>query len=83
MIHWHESASITSEILVENFHTSDHHNLFPRSTGVNPFVIIYGHGSHLKTSFLVQYINTPKDNWVVYIGDPSGTVLWQVVDSKE
>ena len=82
VIRWHESASITSEILVEVFQTMDHHDLFPRSHGVKPFVLIDGHGSRLEMPFLT-YVNNPKDNWVVCIGVPYGTALWQVGDSKE
>ena len=82
VIRWHESASITSNILVEVFQTIDHHNLFPRTDGVKPFVLIDGHKSRLEMPFL-SYINTPKDNWIVCIGVPYGTALWQVGDSKE
>ena len=31
----------------------------------------------------LKYINTPTDHWVVCIGVPYGTALWQVGDSKE
>ena len=41
-----------------------------------------GHKSRLELPFL-QYINTPRDHWVVCIGVPYGTALWQVGDSKE
>ena len=41
-----------------------------------------GHGSRLELPFL-QYINTPRDHWVVCIAVPYGTALWQVGDSKE
>ena len=36
----------------------------------------------MKLPFL-KYINTPTDHWVVCIGVPYGTALWQVGDSKE
>ena len=45
-------------------------------------MLLDGHGSRLQLPFL-QYINTPKDHWVVCIGVPYGTALWQVGDSKE
>ena len=82
VIRWHESASITSEILTEVFQTMDHHQLFERTADVKPFVLIDGHKSRLEIPFL-RYINTPKDNWIVCIGVPYGTALWQVGDSKE
>ena len=81
-IRWHESASITSEILVEMLQTIDALDLFPRKEGVKPFLLLDGHGSRLQLPFL-QYINKPKDYWVVCIGVPYGTALWQVGDSKE
>ena len=31
----------------------------------------------------LKYINTPEDHWVVCLGVPYGTALWQVGDSKE
>ena len=38
--------------------------------------------SRLEVPFL-EYINTPTDHWVVCLGVPYGTALWQVGDSKE
>ncbi len=43
---------------------------------------LYGHCSRLEFQFL-QYINTPKDHWVVCIGVPYRIAYWQVDDSKE
>ena len=79
---WHESASITTQILVEALKTLDSYDLFPRSSGVKPFLMLDGHKSRLELPFL-QYINTPRDHWVVCIGVPYDTALWQVGDSKE
>ena len=81
-IRWHESASITTHILVEALQTLDSYNIFNRTNRVKPFLILDGHKSRLELPFL-QYINTPKDHWVVCIGVPYGTALWQVGDSKE
>ena len=82
-IRWHGSASITSEILVRtDVAKFDALDLFPRTDKVKPFLLLDGHGSQLQLPFL-KYINNPKDNWVVCIGVPYGTALWQVGDSKE
>jgi len=81
-VRWHESASITSDILVQALQTMDALDLFPRTDGVKPFLLLDGHGSRLQLPFL-KYINEPKDHWIVCIGVPYGTALWQVGDSKE
>ena len=53
VVRWHESASITSDILVEVFQTIDHHNLFPRTADrAKPFVLIDGHGIRPEMPFL-------------------------------
>ncbi len=62
--------------------TLDSLNLFPHESNMRPFLLLDGHRSRLELSFL-QYINTPKDHWVVCIGVPYGTAYWQVGDSKE
>ena len=81
-IRWNESGSITSEILTQALKTLDHLQVFDRSFGVRPFLLLDGHFSTLEIPFL-KYINTPKDHWVCCIGVPYGTALWQVGDSKE
>ena len=82
MIRWHESGSVTSDILVDALKTLDHFDVIPRNDGVSTFLLLDGHSSRLQTSFL-RYINTPEDNFVTCIGVPYGTALWQVGDSKE
>ena len=85
MVRWSESGSITSEILADVLKTLDKLEVFPRSTDDNhpkPFLLVDGHQSRLQLPFL-QYINEPEDNWVVCLGVPYGTALWQVGDSKE
>ena len=82
LVQWNESASITTHILVEMLQTIDALNLFPRENNLRPFLLLDGHRSRLELPFL-QYINTPKDHWVVCIGVPYGTAYWQVGDSKE
>ena len=82
LIRWHESGSITSNILVEMLRTLDEMDLIPREDNVKPFILLDGHGSRLEMPFL-KYVNTPEDHWVACIGVPYGTALWQVGDSKE
>ena len=82
LVRWHESGSITSTILMEALKVMDDLELFPRTDTMKPFLLLDGHGSRLEMPFL-QYINNPKDHWVVCIGVPYGTALWQVGDSKE
>jgi len=79
---WHESASITSEILVDMLKTIDEMELINRNNDAKPLVLLDGHRSRLELPFL-KYVNTPQDHWIACIGVPYGTALWQVGDSKE
>ena len=51
MIRWHESGSITSEILVDVLKTLDSLKVFPREDGVSPFLLLDGHSSRLQPPF--------------------------------
>ena len=82
LVRWNESGNITSDILVEALSTLDVMKVIPRNDNVKPFLQLDGHGSRLELPFL-NYINTPEDHWVVCLGVPYGTALWQVGDSKE
>ena len=82
LVRWNESGTITSEILVEVLSTLDVMNVIPRDSKKKPFLLLDGHQSRLEIPFL-EYINTPEDHWVVCLGVPYGTALWQVGDSKE
>jgi len=55
---------------------------FDRSLGLNPFLILDGHGSRFELCFL-EYINNPETKWHVNIGLPYGTSYWQVGDSSQ
>ena len=77
-----DSGSITSELLVSFLKKMDELDLFPRTDGLKPFLLLDGHGSRLELPFL-QYINSPNHEWVVCIGVPYGTSYWQVGDSSE
>ncbi len=75
LIQWNESATITSEILVEMLETLDVLNVTPQDDKyVKPFLLIDGHNSRLQLPFL-EYINIPKDHWVVCLGVPYGKAL--------
>ena len=47
LVRWNESATITSEILVEMLVTIDAINIFPRTNNVKPFLLFDGHQSQL------------------------------------
>ena len=81
-IRWSENGSITATILTEALMELDHLKVLPRVNGVKPYLLVDGHGSRFGLNFL-SYINNPDHEWVVCIGTPYGTALWQVGDSKE
>ena len=56
--------------------------IFDRTFGISPTLLLNGHGSRLHITFL-QYVNDPAHLWVVLIGVPYGTSIWQVWDSNE
>jgi hypothetical protein len=77
-----ESGSINGDILTRLLKYLDELEVFDRSTGLNPFLILDGHGSRFELDFL-EYINTCETKWNVNIGLPYGTSYWQVGDSTE
>jgi len=78
-----ESGSITAELLVRMLAQMGSLESFDRSDGINPVLILDGHGSRFDCSFL-EYINSPLTPWSVCIGVPYGTSYWQEVgDSLE
>jgi len=56
--------------------------VFDRTDGVLPFLLLDGHGSRFKLAFL-EYIHYDKHKWMVGIGVPNGTSIWQVGDSAK
>lgn len=76
------NSSITSELLAKMLEMIDSKNLFDRSNGNTPFLLLDGHHSRFMLPFL-EYINNPATKWTVNIGVPYGTHLWQVADSAE
>ena len=77
-----ESGSITAELLVRMLAQMDSLELFDCSDGINPFLILDGHGSRFDCSFL-EYINSPLTPWSVCIDVPYRTSYWQVGDLSE
>ena len=80
-------GSITSELLAEMLRWIDLHEVFDRHPkGPLPFLLLDGHGSRLEMPFL-DYINSAENNgkhkWIVCLGLPNGTSLWQVGDSSQ
>ena len=52
LIRWSPKGSITSEILVDIISTLDHLEVFDRSTGRKPVLLVDGHGSRFEMPFL-------------------------------
>ena len=77
-----ENGSITAELLVEMLKALDSLDVFDRSDGIPPFLLLDGHGSRFDYHFL-KYISEPETKWNVCIGVPYGTSYWQVGDSNE
>jgi len=77
-----ESGSITGPLLTSMLSYIDTKEVFNRSTGLNPFLLLDGHGSRFDLEFL-EYINSEETKWHVNIGLPYGTSYWQVGDSTE
>lgn len=76
-------GSITSTILTDVLRHIDRIDVFPRGeTNPTPFLLLDGHGSRLEVPFL-SYVNNPAHKWVVCIGVPNGTSIWQVGDSPQ
>ena len=76
-------GGITSELLKEILERMDSFDLFPRIPGGPlPFLLLDGHGSRLQLPFLL-YTNDQGHPWIVCLGLPNGTALWQVGDAAE
>ena len=82
MIRWSQKGSITSDILRDALKTLDHYKIFDRSQNKKPFLLLDGHGSRFELPFMEYVVNT-NHPWVVCIGVPYGTSMWQVADSKQ
>jgi hypothetical protein len=74
-------GGITPTILTNCLETMDKLDLFPRTNGKQPFLLLDGHDSCFDLQFL-KYIRNEAHPWSVCIGLPYGTHLWQVGDSN-
>jgi hypothetical protein len=76
-------ASITSEMITAMLQSIDDLNVFDRSSGIRPVLLLDNHHSRMKLNFL-QYANNIHHQWVVCLGVPYGThIIWQVADASE
>lgn len=63
----------------------DNADVFDRSDGIHPFLLVDGHGSRFELPFL-RYVNDAEGTgrkWNACVGVPYGTSYWQVGDSSE
>ena len=61
----------------------DSFNIFPRIPGGPlPFLLLDGHSSRLLIP-LLRYTDQPDHPWIVCLGLPNGTALWQVGDAAK
>jgi hypothetical protein len=77
-----DNGSITGALLKDMLMAIDNLNVFDHGTGLNPFLLLDGHGSQFELDFL-SYIHAEETKWDVCIGLPYGTSYWQVGDSTE
>ena len=82
LCHWSAECSFTSAILVDMFAVVDHFGIMDRSTSVQTFLLVDGHGSRFELPFL-EYICDPLYLWAVCDNVPYGTTLWQLEDYPE
>jgi len=77
------NGSVTEEILTQILQKLDEYKLTKRdlSESLYPMLIVDGHGSRLGLQFL-SYINELSTKWMVVLGAPCATNLWQVHDDE-
>ncbi len=66
------SGSITGKLLVDMLKAMDDLQVFDHSTGLNPFLLLDGHGSCFELDFL-EYINCNEAKRDCCIALPYGT----------
>ncbi len=81
-----KKTSMTGKVLTKIFEKMDVLGITKRSVDENgqpcyPCVIIDGHTSRMDKGFLT-YINKPLTKWVIALGAPYGTALWQLHEDK-
>jgi hypothetical protein len=75
-------ASITSEMLAAMLEEMDKREVFDCSNGILPTLLLDRHQSRMQTPFL-NYANNPAHKWIICLGVPYGTHIWQVADSSQ
>jgi hypothetical protein len=75
-------ASISSQLLADMLSFIDSFNIFDRSNGKKPFLLLDGHHSRMDLPFL-DYIHNANHEWACCIGVPYATHIWQVADSPQ
>ena len=75
-------GSITSEVPRNMLKRIDQTGVFLRLPGPTSFLPLDGNGSRIELPF-ISYVNDPMHKWVVCIGVPNGTSLWQVGNSAK
>ena len=75
-------VEVKSKLLASMLKHIDDCEVFDQTNGIPPFLPLDGHGSRFKLPFL-EYINDDKHKWMVCIGVPYGTCIWQVGDSAK
>ena len=68
LVRWSEKGGITSSILAECLQHIDAYNIFERKDGLQPFLLLDGHGSRFELLFL-DYITNEEHEWQVCIDD--------------
>ena len=82
LLQYSPHGGITGPILTNCLKYMDELQIFDRSGNINPFLLLDGHCSRYHIEFL-QYIRDKQHPWIVAIGLPYATHIWQVGDSKE
>jgi hypothetical protein len=78
------NASITFTMLAEMLSNIDCAGMFDHEpNGPKPFLLLDGHHSQFELPFLSYIVDFNEHPWVVCIGVPYGTHIWQVADLSE
>jgi hypothetical protein len=80
MVELSPGGGMTGKILTNIFKTLDELQVFERTNGKRPFILLDGHATRFDCEFL-NYVNDDQHRWSVCIGVLYGTSLWQVGDS--
>jgi hypothetical protein len=76
-----ENGSITTKALTDMLRYMDKLEVFDRSDGVPPMIILEGHNSRFNSEYL-DYCSDNEHVWTPMLEVPYTTNLWQVGDSS-